>query len=320
MTGAVLWAALIAALVTALMAAAARGLGWIDRRDGLEERKPREQPVPVVGGGAILAAGALAGWITHGGGGLGQLPWTALACAFFLGFVDDVLPGGLGAMHKLCGQLVVGLLLAFEPGALIGDVGVLEAVGLGLLAVVSMNAINTWDHADGLTGGLSAVALATGAPGLAAAVAGYLPFNTFLRQPPAGAGPGVGARTTGAPRAMLGDSGSHLLGVALVAVPGAAWFLVLPLLDLARVACARIRRGQPFWVGDRTHLGHRLEAQGLHPVTGAAVAVLAASAPLGAVLLPTRPIALAVALVASGGLYVGLIALTDEGRRRRARA
>ena len=119
-------------------------------------------------------------------------------------------------MHKLCGQLVVGLLLALEPGALIGDVGVLEAVGLGLLAVVSMNAINTWDHADGLTGGLSAVALATGAPGLAAAVAGYLPFNTFLRQPLAGAGPGVGARTTGAPRAMLGDSGSHLLGVALV--------------------------------------------------------------------------------------------------------
>ena len=145
--------------------------------------------MPVVGGGAILVAGALAGSITHGGGGLGQLPWTALACAFLLGFVDDVLPGGLKAMHKLCGQLVVGLLLALEPGALIGDVGVLEAVGLGLLAVVSMNAINTWDHADGLTGGLSAVALATGAPGLAAAVAGYLPFNTFLRQPLAGAGP-----------------------------------------------------------------------------------------------------------------------------------
>lgn len=320
MTGAVLWAALFGAMATALLAAAARGLGWIDRRDGLEDRKPREQPVPVVGGGAILAAAALAGWLTRGDGGLGQLPWTALVGAFLLGFADDVLPGGLRARHKLCGQLVVGLLLASEPGALIGDVGLLEAVGLGLLAVVSMNAINTWDHADGLSGGLSAVALATGAPGLAAAVAGYLPFNTFLRQPPAGAGPGEGARTTGAPRAMLGDAGSHLLGVALVAVPGAAWFLVLPLLDLARVARARIRRGQPFWVGDRTHLGHRLEAQGFHPVTGAAVAVLAASAPLGAVLFPTRPIAPALALLASGGLYIGLIASTDRGPRRRARA
>ena len=41
-------------------------------------------------------------------------------------------------MHKLCGQLVVGLLLALEPGALIGDVGNLGP-GLGLLAVVSMN-------------------------------------------------------------------------------------------------------------------------------------------------------------------------------------
>ena len=64
MTGAVLWAALIAALVTALMAAAARGVGWIDRRDGLEERKPREQPVPVVGGGAIRGRGSPARSLT----------------------------------------------------------------------------------------------------------------------------------------------------------------------------------------------------------------------------------------------------------------
>lgn len=319
MTGVVLRAALFGALATALMAAAARGLGWIDRRDGLEDRKPREQPVPVVGGGAVLTAAALAGWLTHGDGGLGQLPWLALGGAFLLGLADDVLPGGLRAKHKLCGQLAVGLALALDPGALIDDVGLLEAVGLGLLAVVSMNAINTWDHADGFTGGLSAVALASGAPGLAAAVAGYLPFNTVLRQRAVGSSSGEGGRRTGAPRAMLGDSGSHLLGVALVAVPGAAWFLVLPLLDLARVACARIRRGQPFWVGDRTHLGHRLEAMGLHPVTGAAVAVLAASAPLGAILVSTRPTALALALAASGGLYIGLFALTGEGRPRRAR-
>ncbi|MEE2939515.1 MAG: hypothetical protein VX460_03930, partial [Planctomycetota bacterium] len=179
---------------------------------------------------------------------------------------------------------------------------------------------NTWDHADGLTGGLSVVALATGAPALAAAVAGYLPFNTLLRQPAAGTGPGGGARTIGAPLAMLGDSGSHLLGLALVAVPGAAWFLALPLLDLARVAAARVRRGQPFWVGDRTHLGHRLEALGLHPVTVAAVAVSAASAPLGAILLSMEPTALAAALLASGGLLVGLVALTGERRRGRARA
>ncbi|MEC8513495.1 MAG: hypothetical protein VX015_15225 [Planctomycetota bacterium] len=320
MTGAVLWAALLGALATGLMAAAARGLGWIDRRDGLEDRKPREQPVPVVGGAAILAAAALARWFTQGGGGLGELPWTALCGAFLLGLADDVLPGGLRAKHKLLGQLLVGLLLAIEQSAPIGDVEPLHAVALGLLAVVSMNAINTWDHADGLTGGLSAVALATGAPGLAAAVAGYLPFNTFLRQPAAGAGPGEGDRSTGAPCAMLGDSGSHLLGVALVAVPGAAWFLVLPLLDLARVARARIRRGQPFWVGDRTHLGHRLEALGLHPVAGAAVAVLAASTPLGAILFSTKPTALALALAAAGGLYIALVALTGEERRRRAGA
>lgn len=320
MTGAVLWAALLGAVGTASMAAAARGLGWIDQREGLEDRKPREQPVPVVGGGAVLAAAALAGWLADGGGALGQLPWVALGTAFLLGLVDDVLPGGLRARHKLGGQLLVGLLLAWEPGALIGDLEPLDAVGLGLLAVVSMNAINTWDHADGLTGGLSAVALSSGAPGLAAAVAGYLPFNTFLRQPAAGPGSGGTGRRTGAPRAMLGDSGAHLLGVALVAVPGAAWFLVVPLLDLARVSLARIRRGQPFWVGDRTHLGHRLEGVGLHPVMGALAAVLAASAPLGAVLLRAEPGSLGLWLLATGGLYFGLVVLTGKKRRQRTRA
>lgn len=314
MTDAVLWAALLGAVATASMAAAARGLGWIDRRDGFEDRKPREQPVPVVGGGAILAAAGLTGWLVDGGGALGQLPWLAMGAAFLLGLVDDVLPGGLRAKHKLCGQLLVGLLLALEPGALLGHKEPLDAVALGLLAVVSMNAINTWDHADGLTGGLSAVALATGAPGLAAAVTGYLPFNTFLRQP--AAGPGTDTRRSGAPRAMLGDSGAHLLGVALVAVPGAAWFLAVPLLDLARVTHARLGRGQPFWVGDRTHLGHRLEALGLHPVTGAAVAISAALPTLAAVIYAMEPGAMALASVASGGLYIGLVVWTDEGRRR----
>ena len=180
-----------------------------------------------------------------------------------------------------------------------------------------MNAINTWDHADGLTGGLSAVALAGGA------LASRRPSRATSRSTPSCGSRGrVGGDEGGGPARLAPCSGTRgsPLGVALVAVPGAAWFLVLPLLDLARVAIARIRRGQPFWVGDRTHLGHRLEALGLHPVTGALVAVLAASAPLGAILLATRPTALGLALVATGGLYIGLVVLTGEKRRQRARA
>lgn len=302
-------AALLGAAGTWGLAALARGLGWIDRREGLEDRKPREQPVPVVGGAAVLIAAALAAWITGGGGGLGQLPWVALVGAFVLGLVDDVLPGGLPARLKILGQVLVALLLALDPGGLHGELSVVEAFALAALAVVSMNAVNTWDHADGLTGGLSSVALLTGAPGLAGAVLGYLPLNTVIRQPvPRSRG---ATESVGAPRAMLGDSGSHFLGLALVAVPGAAWFLLVPLLDLARVARARIRRGQPFWVGDRTHIGHRVEALGFHPATGAAIVVATASPPLAAVGLFTNPVVLALGLLTSAALYGGLLAFTD---------
>lgn len=306
--------ALGAALVlTWTLSALAHALGWIDRRDGAEARKPRTQPVPLVGGAAILGAAATAALCTEGAAGLGSLPWVALVAAFVLGLVDDVLPGGLDARAKLLGQVVVALLLALLPGGFHPDLGLTEALVLAGMAVVAMNVVNTWDHADGMTGGLAGVGLLVGAPGLAAAVLGYLPFNTIFRQRWSREMGVPGPNDFAAPRAMLGDAGSHMLGVALVAVPGAAWFLLVPALDLARVARTRIARGQPFWVGDRTHLGHRIERLGIHPTTGAAIAALVVTPPMAALGLSTDPALLAATLLVSATLYFGLLALTDLG-------
>ena len=262
--------ALAAFLSGAALSALAARIGWTDRVDANPDRKLAGARVPLVGGAAVIVGALAAG---AAGAPLGGLPWPALLAAFALGLADDLRPGGLAPLPKLAGQAAVAVLFAFAPGAAWAGAGLAGAVGLALLAVVAMNAINLFDHADGTAGGQAALALAGPAWPLAAGAVGYLPLNVLLRTRPRG----VEGRAL--PRAMLGDSGSHALGVAVAASPAAAVFLLVPLLDAARVARDRWRRGVPPWRGDRTHVGHRLAAIGLGPA-GAAAAVWALSAPL----------------------------------------
>jgi UDP-N-acetylmuramyl pentapeptide phosphotransferase/UDP-N-acetylglucosamine-1-phosphate transferase len=271
-------AAAVAAVTTALLARHAVERGWIDRREGAEERKPRTAPVPLVGGAALLVA--LLVWDLSGGGGL---PWLALIGAFVLGLVDDVVPGGLSASAKFRGQCAVGVLLMLFPAAS-GVEGVLDHLALAIVAVVAMNAVNTFDNSDGAASVLGLAALWP-IPGARGALLGFLPFNVLLR----GSGsslvrPGLflrdkGSAATSPPKAMLGDSGSHVLGVLIAATPGAEPLLLVPLLDLARLAFVRRAHGREPWQGDRRHLAHRLELMGLGP--------LAVAGCLAGLLLPT---------------------------------
>ncbi|MEM9382623.1 MAG: hypothetical protein AAGB93_21905 [Planctomycetota bacterium] len=296
----------LAAVLTSLLAAVALRVGWIDRREGLEDRKPRQAPVPLVGGAAILAALLLTAWWTGDGRLAGTaLAWPALCAAFLLGLVDDVVPGGLRASAKLAGQLAVGVLVVLWPGIAWEGATVGEHLTLGLLAVVAMNAVNTFDHQDGAAGALGVLALGPVAPPLGAAVAGYLPLNTVIRRPD-----GQGGTV---PLAMLGDAGSHLLGVAIATMPGAAVLLVVPLLDLARVAAGRIERGRPFWLGDRTHLGHRLGRLGFGPVPVALLLGTILAPPVVARILVDGRLALGAGLALSGILFCLAIAVTESG-------
>jgi len=255
-------------VLTALLVGIAPLLGWFDRREGLEYRKPIEENIPVVGGAAILGAMALA----HVLDSSLLLPWPALLAAFLLGLVDDIRRGGLSPAVKLSGQITVATLLIVIPGSGFEDHSSTDLLTMAAVALVAMNAVNLFDHADGMAGTACCLALAPGSASLAAAVGGYLPFNVFLRN-----------RKTfreSVPLAMLGDSGTHLLGVAVAVTPGAAWLLVVPLLDAGRVIFARMLRGQPFWEGDRTHLGNRLAGIGFSPVSTSLVVALLVSPPL----------------------------------------
>lgn len=298
--------AFVGALVASLaLGAGALRWGWIDRREGVEDRKPDVRPIPVVGGAAILIGVAAAALFGHGS--LAGMAWPGLLAAFGLGLLDDLLPRGLGPAQKLAGQLLVGLLVAFVPGDAFGEVSGLHALGLGIFAVVAMNLVNTFDHADGAAGLLGAFGLWTSAPVLAAATAGYLPSNTVLRGPE-----GSGGHRYGPPRAMLGDSGSHLLGVAMATSAAAPWLLVVPAIDLIRVVLRRREEGRPAWVGDRTHLAHRLQVVGLGPVAVAGVvAVILAPAAVGAGLFDSVEASLGGAVV-SAGLLLGALAATES--------
>ncbi len=268
-------AALVAALSTWGLARLGMRRAWIDRRDGgdpdLLARKPRVAPVPLIGGAALLLT--LAVWDAIDARAT-ALPWPALLLAFAVGTLDDRLPAGLDWRAKLAGQTLAAALLATGPG-----LEWHERAGWIAIGVLAQNAANTFDNADGALASLAALGLRA-QPAVLGALLGFLPANLLVRR---------GRERV--PLAYLGDAGSHLIGILWAADPRAWPVLLLPLLDLARLALLRRSLGRAPWQGDRRHLAHRLAARGLSPPV---------------VVLALIGIALPAALLAGSGWMWGL--------------
>jgi UDP-GlcNAc:undecaprenyl-phosphate GlcNAc-1-phosphate transferase len=151
-------------------------------------------------------------------------------------------------------------LSAGVKAAVLAGVSILAGILTGLwwvplVAWVACNAVNMLDHADGLAASTVAAAFLGlgGQAGFAGAGAcmGFLCLN----YPPA--------------RVFMGDSGSFVLGAAVVltaaekgAVPVIAWIAV-PLVDAAFVVISRLLRNKRPWVGGTDHLGHTLLRSGV---------------------------------------------------------
>jgi UDP-N-acetylmuramyl pentapeptide phosphotransferase/UDP-N-acetylglucosamine-1-phosphate transferase len=299
-------ASLIASWVASLVLVFVwRRLGRGDAAEGAEAvRKLQRQAVPAVGGLAIaLSWGVLAlsawrlggaGWEAARGAVTPQLPglasadpalsaWaglSALSLALLVGWVDDERTGGLPPLAKLAGAALCGVLLSLPCWTWMGVGGALGwTATYALASILACSALNTFDNADGAAAGVSALGLGLLGSPLAAGVVGVWLLNLFARRrSPAGESGG------GDPVLYLGDSGSHLLGVAALVVPGAWPLLWLPLLDLLRVSLVRVGLGLLPWEGDRRHLAHRLQRLGLAPWAVVA-ALLGIAAP--AVVWPT---------------------------------
>lgn len=268
-----------------------RRLGRGDAAEGAEAaRKLQAIAVPAVGGLAVLVGW----WLSFAVGPVGveelfslsedvalgasaedrvRALFAASCVALLVGWLDDTLRGGLSPPRKLLGQALAGSLLGLpftESGAHWGgllDLPVCpEAYGYAFLAVVACNLLNTFDNADGALPSVAGAGLfAAGLPH-AGAVTGLAALQLLVRR-----GPRRDAVV------YLGDAGSHLLGVAVAAVPRSWPLLLLPALDLARVVHERSAAGQPAWVGDRRHLAHRLRSRGLGSRAVALLLVLVAA-------------------------------------------
>lgn len=244
-------------LGTLLVRTVAVGIGFVNQPNRIV---PQHTTAVAYGGGLGVYLGMLAGLLVVRSDAMLLLP---AGLAAVLGLVDDKV--GLRPSTKLVGQAAVAaVLVAVLPvPEMVGAPGV-DMLGMGLVAVVLMNAANLTDVCDGLVGGLGA--LAVGAMALttrsiplgvgAAALVGFLAFN----RPPASI--------------FLGDAGSHLVGLLLAAgtsllmvqrgaLGGGAIAILCAgvfIFELVFLIVIRTRKGRRFWAGSPDHFSLRLQA------------------------------------------------------------
>jgi UDP-N-acetylmuramyl pentapeptide phosphotransferase/UDP-N-acetylglucosamine-1-phosphate transferase len=229
-------------------------------------RSSHSVPTPR-GGGVPIAVGLVAAVLIAPGSGKAKLALAA-AVGFFglLGLLDDL--GGLPALSRLAlqaaGASAVASLLVL-PGRLPAFVLAAAVAAVALWTVGFVNAFNFMDGVNGISGahaliGGVAYACLAGQPrdglgaaaglALAAGACAFLPWNAVRA------------------RVFLGDVGSYAIGGTLavlaarlvmlgVPVDAVAGPVALYLADVAWTLQRRIRRGERWLEGHRTHVYQR---------------------------------------------------------------
>ena len=319
-------ALLVSLLLTRVVRKQATRLGLLD---ACGERKLHTEPVPRVGGVAIVLSLAVALWLVARLSGRGAATLNehgivvvlggALAM-HVLGLWDDI--ANIRARWKLAAQVAIaigvyafGLRMTTLSLPLFGVVHF--HAGTALLFTVLWfvgitNAFNLIDGLDGLASGAALFALTT--MFVVGSVNGQT-SSAYVTIALAGATLGFLFYNFHPASIFLGDSGSLFLGfmlaglgllssqksptVVAVAIPVVS--LGLPVLDTAIAILRRFLRGQPIFSADRGHIHHRLLGLGHSPKKVAlllygACAVLA----LGGMLLVNNALYVALVLVLVG--------------------
>ncbi len=248
------------------------------------ERKVHQHPVPRIGGIAF-ALGAFASILWWGPKDSTTLS-VLLGGLIILGFGvwDD--RANLGYRIKLLGQVAAALAviiiggIRFESIPFLLDAELPMWIGIPVTVfflVAVSNAVNLTDGLDGLAGGLSFLTLC------GIAYLAYLSNDStvlLLTVPFLGGLLGFLRYNTYPARIFMGDGGSQLLGfiMGVLAIlltdstsgpfsPALSLFLLgLPFLDTLGVAGQRLAEGRSPFIGDRTHIHHKLHDGRLFPL------------------------------------------------------
>lgn len=325
-------AALFASLVATPMARAlAIRLGALDRPD---ERKLHTEPVPYLGGLAIIVAFVAAvgaGAALKGVGEAAPQVAAALAGALVMagmGLWDDlrVVPGWIKVPLEIA---AAALLFFVGTRAQLFGVPAIDFVVTVAWVVGITNAVNYMDNVDGLTAGTSAIAALFFA-GLAIKSGQFVVAS--LGAAIAGCSLGFLWHNRAPARIFMGDAGSLFLGFLLAVlglelkfdnivrvtffVPVAV--LAVPILDALLVSVSRMRRGLSPIKPGRDHISHRLMRLGIRPT---AVVILiyfvaAACGWLGVVIALARPITayMLMGWLIVVGLFVGALLLKVDNK------
>lgn len=275
-------------IATPLVRALAHRAGALDHPG---PRRIHDEPVPTLGGLAMIAATLAVAWGSRALPGAAReldiRPLLGLSLASVpllgLGVVDDT--RGVSPRVKLLFQVAAGVVLvSFGYGVPLITNPFGEPIASGwmsqplaiLWVVIVINAVNLIDGLDGLAAGVVGIAAATLwwvgrghsdfyvmylSSLLIGTTAGFLVFNF----PPA--------------RIFMGDTGSHFLGLVLAAASllenrkatttAALLFpltaLAVPLADSAFAFARRLKAGRHVFSPDREHVHHRVLRLGLGP-------------------------------------------------------
>ena len=275
--------------------------GLYDQPDG---RKIHKNAIPRLGGISFLPSMLLASVIVVALYNQQfidkQINISLWSLGFFLslliiygtGFVDDLV--GLGAKSKFTAQILAACIMPLSGmyiNNLYGLFGVGEIsfwVGAPLtvfIVIFVCNAINLIDGIDGLSGGLSLIALGgflvcfyqeLGMQAYCVLIAGLMGvLIPFLRY-------NVWGNADRKRKIFMGDSGSLTLGFILgflfvkftMATDNARYFninylilaytlLIVPVFDVVRVTLVRILHRKPIFNADKNHIHHKMMRAGL---------------------------------------------------------
>jgi len=226
------------------------------------------------------------------------------------------------------------------------DAGWLTKLMSVVWIVAVINSFNMLDNMDALSGGIAAiiassmavVMLTTTDPGtdrpqllvagLLLVVAGSLIGFLFHNRPPA--------------KIFMGDGGSYLVGFLIAvsmlmatfvggptadgtvrphAVLAPLCVMAVPLYDMISVLWIRIREGRSPFLGDHSHLSHRLVDLGLSRTAAVAtIHLITATCGLSAILLTHVSLLQAITVLGIIGCMLTLVAILESTRDRGAKS